>query len=755
MQPTHKKAILDLLVVRNLNKVIQHGQFPAPGFSLHDLIYLSYSVKTMKFKPKIIEYRNFKELISEDLMADVRKVPWYLIEDEPSIETKVEKFNQFMLEIYDKHVPVVKRRVTHPPAPWLTPEIRQLMACRDQAFVTFKKGNEPSWWVYKKLRNKVNQLIRNAKIRYAHSISKDTGKQLWTNLKKIGITSKSEVKLPEININELNKYFASTVEKPPLDQVQQTTDKIESLPTHTGPAFKFSLTTQLEVKNAIMSIKSQAIGTDNISISFIKRIIEEIAGIITHIFNYSLFTSTFPKIWKQALVRPIPKSRQVISFADLRPINILPAISKAFEKIACTQITNYLIDNALLDPYQSGFKQYHSTTTALLHITDEISTAQDNGCLSLLVLLDFSKAFDSLNHQVFLSILKSLRFSNESIQWFRAYFQERRQRICMDGTLSEYHPTDTGVMQGTVCGPIFFSIYTRHLKSCLKFCKYHVYADDIQIYIDFKAADIEGVIENVNSDLQRIVQWAERMFLKINPIKTKSIILGSQMAVAKVINTVKNKITVGGVAIPFQQNAVNNLGILIDSNLEWSSYVSNITKKVHRSLHMLNRCRKFLPIKIKKQLVTSLIMPYFDYGDTIYNSCNIGSSGRLHKVMNEAVRFIYNSPKRNHITPLYRALNWLNLEQRRNYHLMIVVHKILYGWAPNYLKNKVSRLSSTRNGTILEIPAHNTATFGNTFRVRAAKNWNTLPQRIRNECNLKSFQKQLKEFLLADAPGTK
>lgn len=752
VNPTHKKAILDLLIVKNKSKVTQHGQMPAPGFSHHDLIYLTYSLRTPKFRPKIIKYRDFSRLNEEKFRFDAKSAPWHLVEEAVSLEGKIELFNSLLLELYNKHAPIVERRVTHPPAPWLSSDIKALMAERDMKYSLYRKGDLGAFVEFKKLRNIVNQKIRNSKIKFAYSLSSESGKQLWRKLKSYGVGNKTELELPDdINVDELNQHFTSIVPIPDPQTVDKAIKKIRALPCHSGPEFKFQLVGKEEVTEVLRSIKSQAVGTDGISIKLILNVLDEIINTITHIFNFSLYTGDFPTAWKRALVRPLPKKKEISSYNDLRPINILPAISKALEKIICSQITEYLDANKLADPFQSGFKKYHSTTTAMIHVMDELAEAKDKGHLSILTLLDFSKAFDSLQYDIFIAILRNLKFSEGTITWFDNYLKGREQRVVVGDRLSKTSEVKIGVMQGTASGPLCYSLYVLGLEKYLKFTRHHAFADDIQLYHSFKSTEINKAILELNSDLKAVEEWSKDICLSLNAQKTKCILIGSKNIASRALNDTTESIKLNNTTIPFENQPVVSLGLTIDTQLSWEAHISRVCKNVYGSLHSLNRLRNILPSKIKKQLVNSLIMPQFDYGDVVYAGCNETLSTKLDKALNSSIRFIFKVPWREHLTPYYKELKWLKLADRRELHTLSLMYKMLKNEAPIYLQDKFTQCFSLRNGVRFQIPQHNSGTYSEAFRVRAIKSWNELPHEIRSSESVRSFKKRTAEYLITNS----
>lgn len=402
----------------------------------------------------------------------------------------------------------------------------------------------------------------------------------------------------------------------------------------------------------------------------------------------------------------------------------------------------------LTNPFQSGFKKQHSTTTALIHVTDEISWALDRGEVVCLVLLDYSGAFSSVNHEILLATLKSINFDDTATAWFRSYLEERVQATKVGDLVSLFSTLPNGLMQGTILSPWCYSKYTDSLPSCLTKCLHHVFADDFQIYHSFKASEAEQAIADINADLDRVVRWSEKHCLKLNPLKSQAILIGAQWTVARLHNSLTSNILINGVPITFEKDSVKNLGVYIDGNLDWSAQINNTCRKVNKCLYPLNRIRNFLPCSIKKNIISTLITPLFDYGNILTSNSTNHLSSRLHRTMNSCIRFIFNSKRRENITPFYKNLTFLTTDQRKQYHALLFLYKVTHNKMPQYITNKFTRLHSERNGILYEIPRHRTARHGQSTVIYATRLWNRLPQRIRAAKTVSTFKNLLRSYFL-------
>jgi Reverse transcriptase (RNA-dependent DNA polymerase) len=238
--------------------------------------------------------------------------------------------------------------------------------------------------------------------------------------------------------------------------------------------------------------------------SFIKLLLPVILPILTFIFNHIFTTSEFPQRWKTSIVIPIPKVTNPGSLSDFRPISLLPCFSKILEVIMA-----HIDGNNLLSPYQSGFKSSHSTSTAVLKVTEDIRKNLEERQATVLVLLDFSQAFDTVVRPLFsLKMTNSYAFAEDAGKLLNSYLSDRSQFVRTADGDSETRETETGVPQGSVLGPLLYICFSNDVASVIRFCRFHAYANDLQIYHSADLNDMQRCYDEINADLSHIAKWA-------------------------------------------------------------------------------------------------------------------------------------------------------------------------------------------------------------------------------------------------------
>ena len=249
---------------------------------------------------------------------------------------------------------------------------------------------------------------------------------------------------------------------------------------------------------------NKAPGIDKVPIRVIKDCLTVIAPWIASIINKSLVNNIFPSAWIIAEVVPIVKEGDHEQADNNRPTSLLPVLSKVCERVALNQLTSYLTINRRLCVHQSGKKTWHSTETSLIHSTDYILKAIDKKKDTAVILLDMSKAFDSINHNILLAKLEDVGISCSCLTWFRSYLSERYQAVRINSTLFEKLSVVSGVPHGNILGPLLFSIYVNDLPSATKTCSSESYVDDTQLLLSFHINDSNAALVDLNEDLIRI-----------------------------------------------------------------------------------------------------------------------------------------------------------------------------------------------------------------------------------------------------------
>ena len=341
------------------------------------------------------------------------------------------------------------------------------------------------------------------------------------------------------------------------------------------------------------------------------------------LINKYFYTGTFARTWKIAKVIPIPKLSSSSSEdpCNNRPISLLPILSKVSECLAHGQFVDYLTLNKKLAKTQSGNRKLHSPETALLRVTDEFLQAIDDKKISVLLLLDMSQAFNIIRH-ILLQKLYELGVSSRSLDWFHSYLKDRKQKVQIQDAISDELPLKYGVPQGSILGPVLFTVYVNDLLSVPTYCKLACYVDDPKQYMSFPSIAVSTAIDNLNVDLESISRWCCQNSLLINPDKTKVLMIGEPQLLRQ-LPTVTVKI-LGKEIIPV--TVAKDLGIYIDQSLTYNDHIIKTVSTCLYKLIKINRIKQLLDKKTLLLLINSYVFSKLYYCSTVWSNtskCNI------------------------------------------------------------------------------------------------------------------------------------
>lgn len=751
-------TLLDLMIVNNRQRVKTFGQTAVSGISYHDLIYieLDLTVKMRTSNHRLI-IRDFKNIKVDELISECSNISWQDLFDSDSIDVKVKILINRLSSLYEKYVPEKKISNKKNSCPWLNQNIRKLMNDRDCLYKRYVRTKDLLVWEqYKLLRNRIKTILRDARNEHFKRLfeTNKSSQDLWRILKDQGV-GKEQKKLsePTVNLNSLNSYFCGINNKINDNLVEfyvnQRNNDIEE-----DSFFKFKDVNDDIIYKVLNDISSNAVGVDGLHLKFLKLIYNELKVVISHVFNFSLANGVYPNDWKKSIILPLPKISEPTESKHYRPINILCVLAKMLDKVVYSQISKFIEDNNILYKYQSGYRSMFSTQTALIRITDDIRLAMDKRRVTLLMLLDFSRAFDCVNHTLLIAILKSYSLSFSVVKWFSSYLTNRLQRIrTAGGLVSEWKHNPSGVPQGSTLSALLFSMYINRISDCIRHSKSILYADDVQLYL---SCDIDKLNENVllmNEDTSNLCKWCNDHGLNLNAAKCKPMLIATSRMLQNIDleNTQPTKINE---KILKYEKSVTNLGLRLTDTLSWVDQVNYIHKKVYQCLYQFKKLCFKTPIDVRKHLVVSLIFPYFDYANVAYCDLNDELTNKLQKAQNACVRFIFSLRIDEHVTPYYRVLKWLKIKERRELNVLSLTYKVLKYGKPEYLyENYVYlrnvHLRNTRFGEeILSFPVHRTVTYTKSFHVMSVRLMNSLERSVRVIDKYEVFVKKVKDILL-------
>ena len=279
-----------------------------------------------------------------------------------------------------------------------------------------------------------------------------------------------------------------------------------------------SLVTAEETREILSSLKNGAAGHDEIRASTLKSVSPYIVEPLAYICNLSISQGVFPSKLKIANVLPLYKADDPFLFNNYRPVSLLNVLSKVFERIMYNRVSEFLETLKILVNFQFGFRKWHSSYMALLTLMDKLISSLERKEFVIGIFLDFSKAFDTVDHAILLQKLCHYGIRGNALKWFTSYLSNRRQYVTYNGVVSAMKGISCGVPQGSILGPLLFLIYINDLCSMCKYTTPILFADDTNLFCS--GSDIKTMESNINNELTEISLWLKVNKLSLNIKKT-------------------------------------------------------------------------------------------------------------------------------------------------------------------------------------------------------------------------------------------
>ena len=539
---------------------------------------------------------------------------------------------------------------------------------------------------------KFHQLKNNIKLTWRlinEVLGNNPNKSIST---KFNINDKCITDQQEI-ANHFNSFFASIGTK--ISQQIKTHDQIDHrqyLINRPVTTFHFHEITKQDVMCIISKLPNKkSTGYDEISTETIKILSAVISPTLSLIINKCILNGTVPDEMKVSKIKPLFKKGDVTLLNNYRPISLLPCVSKIFERVLFNQLYEYFERNDLLTQHQYGFRKNHSTEFAAMELIDRVANLLELGKIPFNLYIDLSKAFDVLNHDILLSKLEFYGLNELAIKLIKNYLSNRSQFCQYYDASSDIVRTNIGVPQGSILGPLLFSVYINDLVNTSDKFNFLMYADDTTLtgsVEDFlNGHSNESTEDIITKELIKISTWMEVNKLLINESKTKIMLFYMP---PKCIDALT--IRMNGVEIEVVDD-FNFLGITINKSLNWKSHVNVSCNKVLKYIAVIHRTKKYLPFSVLQTMYKSLILPIIYYGLLLWGPhCE-----RLFLLQKRIMRVITNSKYIAHTDPIFKTLNLLKLPDLYRQQLYKLYYKIKKQTVPAYFRHILTEVVNPYN----------------------------------------------------------
>ena len=707
-----------------------------------------------------ISFRNYKDVVLPTFLNDMANSNQTFLNESSDIDFKssIELYENIFKSVVDIHAPLITKVVnTSTRPPWMDAEYISARKERRQLFKIWKnQSNNVDRERFEESRAAVDELAKEKRREfYQNMINSSSNSQL--DLFKACNTlldSKQKLQVPysedyDTLANNFNDFFVSKIEKIRKNlENSGTLIKINKITNPFVTTFsKFSIVTSNDLLKIIKSFNIKTSRDDPIPALLLKSSIDAILPSLVHLVNLSLQSGSIDGL-KESVVTPILKKAGLDcdTLLNYRPVCSGKFIDKLIQKCVFIQLDHHMMSNSLHIPYQSGYKIFHSCETVLLKIVNDILLLLDSNSCCVLLLLDLSAAFDTVDHEELLSILyHEIGIRDTVFAWFKSFLSERVQSTCVKGSRSDTRNMLYGVPQGSVLGPVLFNIYVRNFIQLLTNAGFtvHGYADDHQALTAFK---IEFQYHTLGHSLPKclnlITDWMTSHFLKLNAGKSKLLIFSPKSFKN---NIFFDKVYLGNnVFIPVSNDAMN-LGFCLDSELSHSKHINMIVSQSYTCISNIGRIRRYLTIDNLRCLVQCVLVSKIDNCNSLFFGISESELSRLQKLQNSFARLIFGRKKSDHVSDLFEKLHWLPVKQRIIFKILLLVFKVFTKSCPLYINDCLTILDNENR--ILKVKTFNTIYGERAFCNYAPKLWNALPEYLRKSATVLYFKKQVKHYL--------
>jgi hypothetical protein len=702
-----------------------------PGIGDHHIPFTEISLKVNRRREAARTIWLYKRADWEGLADHLQPLMEKITQSYSDVNSLWCTFRSTLLEGARKFIPT-RKSSTRPSQPWISSTLDKKMQKRNRLHQKSKKhGKADVELRFRQLKAECQRELRQEHNKYVENILTDTdgdgdpNKRFWKYVKHkrseaagIGTLRVGSRLLtsPKEKAEALNTYFQSVFSEPHTSQPTPRSHHASEMPTITVD--------EKGVLSQLMKLNPhKATGPDDLSPRLMKMMAKVIAPALTHIYQISLDSACVPEDWKMARVCPVFKKGDRYQPCNYRPISLTCVSSKILEHIVTSNLTRYIESNNKLTSRQHGFRSRRSCESQLIELTSDISQLLDDGKEVDACFLDFSKAFDKVDHSHLIKKLVNIGANSQITNWTLDFLAQRSQVVVVDGYPSSAQPVTSGVPQGSVIGPILFLIYINDMLNDIK-SEIRLFADDTVIYNTSDNYDI------LQEDLRKLELWEAAWSMEFNPSKCEHL-----KFTRKLKNTSNNSYTLHNTEM-CKVSSVKYLGVKLQSNLRWNENTAFITGKASSRLGYIRRTIPPSLPYLREKAYKQLARPILEYSCTVWDAAITKTqSTQLESVQRRAARITKNIPRTDHVTSttkLLEDMGWEELQSRRVNRRIGMFRAMHFGEVATNICDYIpiqppSTVQTRRHSQQYLTPHCRTKAHLNSFFISSAKLWNALP----------------------------
>lgn len=761
------------LFVTNCSGSFQKTTTVSTGLSdFHKMIVTVLKTTFPKVKPKLVSYRNFSKYEAHEFEDNLRA------NLESNCCKTYDSFENIFLRTLDNHAPIKKKLIRANHKPYVTKKMRKAIMLRSQLQnKVFSDGSYSYRCALRKQKNYCNRLYKRERKKYYSDLNMaliNDNRKFWETMKplfgnkggireNIVLVNNDEIISEDTEIAQtFNDFFEDTVNslgivenKLLLHSVEKTEYGIEkaikmyethpsiiSIKEHVRveSRFYFSTVTYKDIQNEILNLNPKKAGTFmNIPAKQLKEVCNVICEPLMNIWNEEVIKNKiFPHKLKLADISPIFKKLQ--NTLVVRPVSVLPVVSKIFERIMDKQTDSYI--KQFLSPFLCGYRKGYNCQYALLAMIEKWKMSLDSGGHAGGILMDLSKAFDTINHQLLIAKLHAYGFSSEALEIVNDYLKNRWQRTKINNSFSTWSEILCGMPQGSVLGPKYFNIYLNDLFYLFINTSVCNIADDTTPYAC--DADLHTLLHNLESDTASAIIWFEANYMMLNQVKCHFIISS---------NSHEHFWVKVGQEIIWESHQEKLLGLTIDKELKFDTHLYQICKKASAKVTALARLVKILPFEKKKLVMNSFIESQFSYCPLLWMFCSRRLNSKVNYIHERGLRMVYEDTTCSFKELLVRDRS-VFIHHRNIQLVAIEMFKVINNMCPEIMKNLFQLNLNRYSEKAFFRPNVDTVYKGEcSLRWFGPVVWdNMLPANFKSILTLETFKEEIKKWVPDNCP---
>ena len=748
--PTRGTSILDLFFTNNPDFVKNFDIID--GLGDHNIVHVKTALQPFRKKPVKRTIQLWTKVDDVKIKKETQDLRQTFLERFSPLDNPIVIWNflkkEFMKIIKNNVPSKITSSKTH--QPWITSETKKLIRKKIRWHKKVKASNSNrDAKIYRKIKSETQRVCRRVHDQYVNDMfSEDTSnKKMWSYIKKLGqdLVGVADLKDeqntltsdPTRKANLIHKQFDSVFSDDTI-KITPEFEKENRLPTMDPIKI-----TQNGILKLLSNIDpNKAVGPDQVPGHFLKLCAYEIADMYVILFQASLDQGIVPPDWKMANIVPLFKKGDKSLPENYRPISLTSLSCKVLEHVVHSSIMTHLEKHRVLDDAQHGFRKLRSCVSQLIITIDDFANCLLKHLQIDAILLDFSKAFDKVDHEILLAKLEHLGIRNSLLEWSRSFLIGRSQRVVVEGMESDPTRVRSGVPQGTVLGPLFFLVYINDISKGLTIgTTLKLFADDSLLYRIIRSPRDAEILQN---DLNKLQSWSENNKMEFHPGKCQLLRITNKIkkinAPYQILNTPILEV-----------DSAKYLGVVIDKTLSWKPHHSATIKKCNSTLGFLKRNLSRSPQFVKEKCYTALVRPKLEYACAVWDPHHQNNIDNLEKVQKRAARFVTNNYRMETGNSQFNldTLEWPKLQERRLQNKLTLFQKARLNQVDIVTDHLNLRHTRTRQGgdgltydrQFSKIDAHIYS-----FYPQATALWNRLPTELRSSDDLETFSKGIQKI---------